>query len=833
MQVSLEQIGPVLNLYNAGLYLQAYQESQNIAPLPQWRSTAGRIMAGRLAGNLGSSQLGKILHYRAYREDSDAPEAWYYYAHVLLNQHGPLDAWQFVRAHTMPDSAPAELRSNWYGIKARISGILRDFMTAKKMLDAADEIYPDDPWLAVERCSVLERQDRYNEALSAVMRGLEIRPWYRPAVQSASHIMQLLDKEDQALDLLTQATQRNESVALVLQLATLQTEMRSYQDARLNVSKAFDLAPLMDKQLRDWLMGIQSDAAYFCSDLCAAAELAAKSKNRFYQKIAAKLKAADGTGSRVMLPVGFVRQHHMTCGPAVVACLGRFWNKPIDHLALAHEICYDGTPDRALRQWAGEHGWLVREFRVTWETSRALIDRGIPFAVATVEPASAHLQAVIGYDELRGTLIIRDPYIRPVVEFVSELTLERYASTGPLGIVLIPIEQQQLLDGVNLCDAALYDGLHEVNAALHRHDRPCACAAREATYAVGNLFDMELAAGNFADAARLEKLLSQHAAPERSSMARLELAAARNDKKMAMTELISLCRMPSAEPWLLERALEVLAKRSWSDSIGYYVREALNQDDCNVIISELSVRCLARRNKWQLCREFVDSLSNYAGALNSALLEFIQQLADHNKFQMFAWLMRRYRTILRGDTELWGKTGYALKRFGRYRRVIAWMRDWRDRADVQPWMLANLAASYRAIGHRLKAIHINQFAVKMDSEPAGRAIHALWLAADAVLVKQPAAAKAWLTQGFVTPNSPPYHRFIKAIVDAALQRYDEPQVPFAVTRKQMIDAKSLFPGFQRTREIRALYRHCLLRIATSNVGLSGMIWCRRDAMKSL
>ncbi len=1657
MQISLEQVEPVLKLYNAGLYLQAYQKSQHIAPLPQWRSTAGRIMAGRLAGNLGSSQLGKILHYRAYREDPDAPEAWYYYAHVLLNQHGPLDAWQFIRAHAMPDCAPAELRSNWYGIQARIAGIMRDFMVAGKMLDAADEIFPDDPWLAVERCTVLERQDCYDAALSAVMRGLEIRPWYRPAVQSAAHLMQLLDKDDQALELLTQATQRMESVALVLQLATLQTELRSYQDARMNFSRAFDLAPLMDKQLRDWLMGTQSDAAYFCGDVCAAAELAAKSKNRFYQKIAAKLKAADGSASRVMLPVGFVRQHHLTCGPAVVASLGRFWNKPIDHLALAHEICYDGTPDRALRQWAGDHGWLVREFRVTWETSRQLIDRGIPFALATVEPASAHLQAVIGYDELRGTLIIRDPYIRPAIEFVSELTLERYASTGPLGIVLVPIEQQQLLEGVHLCDASLYDGLHDVNAALHRHDRHCACAALESmraaapdhrltltaeqalaaydadpgtllacyekllaqyphnsglllgkieclrtlarrdqriemlqkicesreahpifrnlyarelmddarnfgtvrqilrrviramplaagsyadlagvlwdqrafdqalelyrfacclddknerfarsyfiasrhfkqeidvlgllqerfnkfgartgrpagllfwaleeldrtaeafdmlqqalrllpedgsllllaananarhgrlqqadeymdkargvcpqrewlrvaadivlykgdprealtlwrkivdaeplamdaqrrvtellaqsvgnseaesyldaqcekfphhypllqlrviwfrdqspdrylgavrdlmglhpndawtrrelvaallniqdvdqaavgaqmaltlepnspashnyyasvamrqgrhpeainalkkaiglsvdytpaihqllasentpagrkealafihseivrqtifgeclsayraqavqvldaqevleslraalkarpdlwqawsvvtlqltqmgkledalvngraavekfnllpklfldlagvygamgnidgqrtalqqaleidrcwseparqlaalytrsgdlvkarmvleeiisrspfdvrnhgmladilwrmgvrrkaleqlqraiqfepdypwgwdalkswsqelkqpdvsltlarqltqsrsgdsrvwlnlarmlqlpeqfderltaynraiaadprnieayderacglaeagrleealaachpevfngdvpfelrgraawilyrrgrraeaiaqmaelvkespryywgtcrlvewynesgdkkrylqmaetlvrlwpvapiaygylgdahrengnmiaardnfrraveldaayTYAVGNLFDMELAAGNLADAAKLEKQLSQHATPDRSLMARLEMAAARNDKKMAMTELISLCRMPAAQPWLLERALEVLAKRNWSDSIGYYVREALNQDDCNAIISELSVRCLARRNKWQLCREFVDSLSTDARALHLALLEFIQQLADHNKFQMFAWLMRRYRKILCGATELWGKTGYALKRFGRYRRVIAWMRDWRDRADVQPWMLANLAASYRAIGHRLKAIHINQFAVKMGGEPTGRAIHALWLAADAVLVKQPAAAEAWLTQAVVTPNSPPYHRFIKALTDTVLQRYDKPKVPFAATRKQIIAAKLLFPGFQRTREIRALYRHCLLRIAASNVGLSGMIWCWREALKSL
>ncbi len=1657
MQISQEQIEPVLKLYNAGLYLQAYQESLKISPLQQWRSAAGRIMAGRLAGNLGSSRLGTVLHYLAYRENPTAPEAWYYYGHVLLSQHGPLDAWQFLRGHVMPDSASAELRSNWYGLKARILGIMRDFATARQMLDMADEIYPDDPWLAVEKCGVLERQDRYDEALAAIMHGLEIRPWYRPAVQSAAHIMQLLDKENQALDLLTRATRENQSVALVLQLATLQTELRQYEDARFNYARSFELAPLMDKHLHDWLMGTQSDAAYFCGDHRTAAELAAKSKNRFYRKIADTLQSGNGAGSRVMLPVGFVRQHHMTCGPAVVACLGRFWNKPIDHLTLAKEICYDGTPDRALRQWAGEHGWLVREFRLTWETTRALIDRGIPFALSTVEPDSAHLQAVIGYDDLRGTLIIRDPYIRPVVEFVAEHTLERYASTGPLGIVLIPIEQRQLLDGVELCDAALYDQLYEVNAALHRHDRQSALAAREAmraaapdhrltlradqtlaaydadpgalllcyekllaqypddsglligklhclrtlerrdqridmlkklcdsasahptfrklyarelmddarefprvhqilrqvirsmplaagsyadlagvfwnqrnfdhalelyrfacclddkneqfarsyfiasrhfkqeilvlallqerfkqfgartgrpasllfwaleeldrtaeafdllqqalnvlpedgsllllaananarhgrlnqaqeymdkaqricpqrewlrvaadivlykgdpresltlwqkivdaeplamdaqrrvtellaqsagnsaaesyldaqcktfphhypllqlrviwfrdqlparylsaarelrllhpqdawtrrelvmallsaqqvdqaaaeaqmaltlepnspasynyyatvalrqgrhrdavdaykkaialsvdytpaihqllshensparrkevlafihseivrqtifgeclsayraeavqvldaqdvleslqaalkarpdlwqawsvvtlqltqmgrledalrngraavekfsllpklwldlagvyaamadiegqraalqqaleldrcwsdparqlaavytrlgdlvkarmvleeiisrspfdvrnhgmladilwrmgarqkalnqlqraiefepdypwgwdalkswsqelkepdialtlarkltesrsgdgrvwlnlarmlrspeqfeqrlaaynsaiaanpgyveaydelasslaeagrmeqalvachpevfdgdvpfelrgraawiryrcghraqaikemaelvqespryywgicrlaewyresgdkkhylqtaetlarlwpvnpvaygylgdaqreigsmiaaresfrravkldpsyTYAVGNLFDMELAAGNLIHAAELEKQLRQHAAVEHSSLASLELAAARADKKMAMAELVTLCRIPSAPKWMLERALEVLSGRNWCDSIGYYVREALKHDDCNAMICGLSVRCLARRKKWQLCLQFVDSLRDDARAMQSALLEYIQQLADHNKLPMLTFLIRRYRKTLRESTELWGQTGFGLKRVGSYRRVIAWMRDWRNRADVQPWMLANLAASYRALGRRAKAIDVNRSAMKLGGEPAGRSIHALWLASDAVLARQPAVAKQLLAQAVVTPNSPPYHQFIKAIIDATLRRYDDPAVRFADTRAQILSAKKLYPGFLKTREIKVLYRRCLWRISASKAGLSGMIWCWREALGAL
>ena len=41
---------------------------------------------------------------------------------------------------------------------------------------------------------------------------------------------------------------------------------------------------------------------------------------------------------------------------------------------VAEAICYDGTPNHSERQWAAEHGWWVREFTATWDTTRALID---------------------------------------------------------------------------------------------------------------------------------------------------------------------------------------------------------------------------------------------------------------------------------------------------------------------------------------------------------------------------------------------------------------------------------------------------------------------------
>jgi hypothetical protein len=182
----------------------------------------------------------------------------------------------------------------------------------------------------------------------------------------------------------------------------------------------------------------------------------------------------------VLLPVGFVRQHYMTCAPATLSAMSRYWQMPADHLGVAEQICYDGTPAHSERKWAEASGYIAREFTVTWEATVALINRGVPFTLTTVEPSNAHLQAIIGYDAMRGTLLVRDPFYRSIGEFAADEALARYRATGPRGMAMVPCSRVALLDKIELPDSELYDLLYEVQTALEAHDRhaPCKCASR-------------------------------------------------------------------------------------------------------------------------------------------------------------------------------------------------------------------------------------------------------------------------------------------------------------------------------------------------------------------
>src|SRR4051794_6940278 len=86
----------IRELYERGLYLQAYARGRPLGPLEQWAGTDARVMAGRLAMQLGGDRLARRLHLSAWRHDRRHPEACYYRAAALLQRRGPLPAWEFL-----------------------------------------------------------------------------------------------------------------------------------------------------------------------------------------------------------------------------------------------------------------------------------------------------------------------------------------------------------------------------------------------------------------------------------------------------------------------------------------------------------------------------------------------------------------------------------------------------------------------------------------------------------------------------------------------------------------------------------------------------------------
>jgi tetratricopeptide (TPR) repeat protein len=474
---ALSETRRIQALYDQGLLLQAYREAEKLAPLRAWRGVSARLTAGRLARTLEAPDLGKALLTCAYRENRTEPRAIYFYSQVLQDYRGPLSTWEFIRRQKeWTETVPAEDRADWFTAVASALTRFRDFAAAGKWLDRAVELAPEHDWIWVQRSFWLEAQDRYEEALGAARRAHELHPWYRPAVAQIADLLRLLQRDEESLKMLQEASRRQESPSLEAQLAVLQTELGQHEAALKALDRYEELAPLMEKPGADWLAGKRADLHHLMGDHSRAIEFARRSGSTFFKEIVQRMEQAPAAARRVQLPVDFVRQHHATCGPATLSALSRFWGMPYQHMEIVEKICWDGTSDHSERQWAEENGFFAREFSVTWESAVELLSRQVPFALTTSETTYAHLQAIIGFDERRGTLLVRDPYQHPVGEWIADVCLKNHASTGPRGMALVPQREKARIADLALPDADLYDDYYRLQRALSTHDR--ATAAR-------------------------------------------------------------------------------------------------------------------------------------------------------------------------------------------------------------------------------------------------------------------------------------------------------------------------------------------------------------------
>ncbi|MEQ8617297.1 MAG: tetratricopeptide repeat protein [Lacipirellulaceae bacterium] len=461
-----------LDLYESGQYNSAYQNLRESGGLDALQGSAGRALAGRLANVLGAPRYGASIHLRAWRQSPDAETLGFYVALEYARKYGPVQALKFLESIETEALSPKAF-SDVASAKVYMLAALRDFEPAEDALSRAFDAVPARPWLYITKGTLLQCQDRPEEALEAYEQALQERPYYRPGVQSLAGQMVQLNRVDEARALLIDACDRLQCGLLHIQLAQLERELSMYELARGRLEAAMPLLLLYDRD-RDSkknYLGLAAMLAYDVGDLDESIRLSKEVDTKFHKTVVENLEQHRSTGRRVVLDVGFTLQHDVTCVPATLSTLCQFWNQPVEHLEIAEEICYDGTPAHAEREWLEEHGFFCREFTLDWDTSLALIDAGLPFTQTLTGYTMGHMQAVIGYDSRSGVLIYRDPNVRHSGEVLGKELLEHLRSTGPRGMVFVPEAQRSKVDALDLPDHQLWTLSHRISVALNAHRR--------------------------------------------------------------------------------------------------------------------------------------------------------------------------------------------------------------------------------------------------------------------------------------------------------------------------------------------------------------------------
>jgi cellulose synthase operon protein C len=558
----------VMATYERGLTVDALRQAEHFAALLYWDGIDSCVLAARIAANAGAPRLASRLSVRAWRTGRSHAAAQLQFGFQLYELRGPLAAWRTMRGWETSPQASVEDRAELLALRAFILADLRDFATSEMVIKQAEELCCDKPWIRLQRAHLLERQDHIEEALEIAQTASALHPFpfYRPGVQIAAHLLQLLDRDEDAIQLLKQAGAVLQNGPVAGQLYGLLSNNGRWEEADAALSRFIEMSPLLELPLQKWVTSQRARIAYHLCKRDDAAKFARELDDDFHQNFVKNLESAPNGATRVQLEVSFVRQHFKTCAPATLAALGQFWRMPAEHLKLAEAMCYDGTPSWQQRDWAERNGWLVREFRATHESILALTEAGIPFAISTVDATSAHMQAVVGFDRTRGTILLRDPSQPYIVEAFAETFFAHYRPFGPHGMVFLPAAEGSRVDGIELADTEIYDRVHCFKLCLNKHDR---CGAAKILQAMSYAYDGHelvwetrlMLAGYDANVSEqlrcLDKLLELF--PNDPVRLLMRLGCLRNASRQERVEFLErICQAKDADPALfieLARAL--------------------------------------------------------------------------------------------------------------------------------------------------------------------------------------------------------------------------------------------------------------------------------------
>lgn len=459
------ELARIKELYLAGKYRAAFDLGSGFGPLRGWAGPAARLLAGRLAMQLGNPRLGRQLHAVAFRESPAYPEAVYYMARYRLERFGPLGCWRFLQAHTDWSESSPELRADWFALHAFVAARFRDFDRAEKYLVQSESVCPDRPWHHVERSSVLEHQDKLDDALTAARKAHTLQPWFRPAMQAIGHLLVRKGKEDEALEFLSDAAGRIESGLVMAQLAALQSDLKMYAESARSLDRFVELSPLMAKDVAEWLAARRSDLAYHMGDYPEAVAQAKRvsAEDKFYPRFATNLnlRTPADDSERTILEVDLSVNG---TPPTAADLLARFWGGSLPPTTDSTPSL-DGIPDPGDRRRFEAAGWACREFTLTLDAAAELIRRGVPFIATLFETGFGQSRLVAGFDLPRESLFLAEPGERRPVEAPMSLVVERFAAHGPRCLVAVPAAHADKLQGLDLPDAALHDSLFALTAA--------------------------------------------------------------------------------------------------------------------------------------------------------------------------------------------------------------------------------------------------------------------------------------------------------------------------------------------------------------------------------
>ena len=468
--VNAELIQSINDLCKVGLYLDALELAESKwGSIETWKADEQQVIAIKLYANLGGDRRSDAILLKAWRKNRSNAEFLYRVFYYTLNSSGPIIAHEMFKKYQDVFQPGEKLETDILGFESIIHKRYRNYTRAEQLIDKAILINPSDSWLTSLKIQLLDDQGETEQAKIQAQKHFEAYPSpYNMRV--LSNLLRKTDGAAAAITLYEQHINDYQSASAWYELAWLYSSVHNWSACQSAIEKFEQVRIVQDKKDNKSLVIWKAQIAIDQQALDVAIELLESDKSGYWKIVRENLMKSQGTLKRKVLDVPFLRQQHMTCAPTTLAALCQYWGDQHKSDDIADQICFDGTPETKERQWLRDNNYAFKEFELEESLAYQLIDHDIPFALVTVDGFSAHIQAVIGYNQQVGTIYIMDPSSSVMQEMLTKETIEHEAYNGARCIAFVPQAKAELLDQFEFPASELYVLLDKFACAQMKND---------------------------------------------------------------------------------------------------------------------------------------------------------------------------------------------------------------------------------------------------------------------------------------------------------------------------------------------------------------------------
>jgi hypothetical protein len=210
-----------------------------------------------------------------------------------------------------------------------------------------------------------------------------------------------------------------------------------------------------------------------------------------------------------------------------------------------------------------------------------------------------------------------------------------------------------------------------------------------------------------------------------------------------------------------------------------------------------------------------------------AVVGFAEILGEKSRPWLLWFLLRQHGEWMSKDTVAWGKAGYALVANNRFRAAVRWLGGWRNHANVEPWMLYNLAFALRRLGRFNDSVPVLDKALALPRDASTFNQLKLWRASEYIFNGDIAGGTKHLSildTDKLAGRDKRHLALAQAVVDVASAPISERKKAWKAAKKNLTAVLGKVPVIEMDTVTRRTFRRAIGPIAGSCGKWETRIW---------